>query len=207
VERLITSSAIWFNVSNQISHLNYRQYSMLCSICKKAFREDSESNQPEQATQTAFLSPFYRASHHRLPYLKQSADDGCPLCFFLWSAAPSEVHDLLDDILSNEDLSQWLPCYFTIDRAIFRRRQRPRRPLIEYKYQTILTDPRDYVQPLKRHFRLLWSEGIISHLLLSDMLLFGISCDKSFPTMLAQLTFLFSLSLSISYPTQLSSYN
>ena len=141
---------------------------MLCGVCENAFREDSENDESvnhllfspsKPAAHTASCSPFYKASHHTLPQLKQSASDGCHLCYLLLAAAPSRVHNLYNELLGNDCHAQWLPCYITVDRAIFSKRQSPRRLLVEYKYQMVLVDPENYVQPLKRHFRLLWSEG------------------------------------------------
>jgi len=149
-------------------HELYLQYSMFCGVCENAFREDSENDESvnhllfspsKPAAHTASCSPFYKASHHTLPQLKQSASDGCHLCILLWAAAPSKVHNLCNELLGNDCHAQWLPCYITVDRAIFSKRQSPRRLLVEYKYQMVLVDPENYVQPLKRHFRLLWSEG------------------------------------------------
>jgi hypothetical protein len=140
---------------------------MLCDLCEKAFQESSESDsspalfsQPRPTVTSP--SPFYKVSHHSLPRLKQSASDGCQLCTLLWLAAPSQVHDVMDKILRNGQHPRWLPCYITADRAIFDARQSSRRILIEYKYELIVTEPKDYVQPFKRHFRLLWSEGTSS---------------------------------------------
>jgi hypothetical protein len=140
---------------------------MLCDFCEEAFRENSEDDdelvnhllfsQPRRTVTSS--SPFYKASHHSLPKLKQSASDGCQLCILLWSAAPSKVHDIMDEILRNSHQAHWLPCYITADQAIFEARQSSRRLLIEYKYQMVSTEPKDYVQPFKRHFRLLSSEG------------------------------------------------
>jgi hypothetical protein len=137
---------------------------MLCDFCLKAFRESSENDydpvlfsQPRPTVTSP--SPFYKASHHSLPGLKQSASDGCQLCMLLWSAAPSKVHHVMDKILRDSQHAHWLPCYITADRAIFDARQSSRKILIEYKYELILTEPKNYVQPFKRHFRLLWSEG------------------------------------------------
>lgn len=152
---------------------------MLCGVCENAFRENSEIvdetvnhllfSPPKPAGHRAPCSPFYKASHHSLPQLKQSASNGCHLCILLWVAAPSEVHNLFNEILRNDCNAQWLPCYITVDRAIFGARQSPRRLLIEYKYQVILVDPEHYVQPFKRHFRLLWGEGtLFSHFILPN---------------------------------------
>jgi hypothetical protein len=137
---------------------------MLCDLCERAFQERSEadnepalSNQP-RSTRTP-PSPFYKVSHHSLPRLRQSASGECQLCTLLWSAAPLQVHDVVDKILRDRQGAQWLPCGITADRAIFDARQSSRRMLIEYKYELIITEPRDYVQPFKRHFRLIWDEG------------------------------------------------
>jgi hypothetical protein len=104
-------------------------------------------------------APFHKASHRALPDLEQSASSGCPLCFLLWAAAPSEVRDLCDDIRRNHPDAQWLPCHLTVDSAIFHGSRSARRLLLEYKYQSILVDPRVYVLPLKRYFGLLENKG------------------------------------------------
>src|ERR1700761_4019779 len=146
---------------------------MLCSACAKAFQEHDDAvdklgiyrvpSGPGQelcSPPPIPSSPFYRAIHHSLPRLKQSASDGCRLCILLWAAAPPKVHAFWDEILRDDRPAHWLPSFITIDRAIFSLRQCSRKLLVEYKYQVGLTDPHDHVKPLKRHFRLLWSEGI-----------------------------------------------
>lgn len=77
----------------------------------------------------------------------------------LWSTAPLQVHDIVDKILRDGQRAEWLSCGITADRAIFDARQSSRRIMIEYKYELTITEPKDYVQPFKRHFRLLWDEG------------------------------------------------
>ena len=84
------------------------------------------------------------------------------LKLLLWLAAPSQVHDVMDKLLHGGQSPRWLPCYITSDRAIFDAPQSSRKILIEYKYELVVTEPKDYVQPFKRHFRLLWSEGTSS---------------------------------------------
>jgi len=141
--------------------------SMLCNVCENAFREDSEVvdesvnhllpfSLPRPRYQTAtHSSPFFKATHHCLPRLIQSASDGCRLCTFLWEAAR-----LWDEALQNDRPAHWLPCYIIVDRAVFSTPQCAKKLLVEFKYQLGITDPNNYVQPIKRHFRLLWSEGI-----------------------------------------------
>jgi hypothetical protein len=139
---------------------------MLCDLCEKAFRESAENDSLpalfSQRRPAVTPSPFYKVSHHSLPQLKQSASDGCQLCTLLWLAAPSQVHDVMDKLLHGGQSPRWLPCYITSDRAIFDAPQSSRKILIEYKYELVVTEPKDYVQPFKRHFRLLWSEGTSS---------------------------------------------
>jgi hypothetical protein len=137
---------------------------MLCGLCQRTFQERSEVDDEaalfNQARPTPTPpSPFYKVSHHSLPRLKQSASGECQLCTLLWSAAPLQVHHIVDKILRDGQRAEWLPCGITVDRAIFDARQSSRRMLIEYKYELIITEPKDFVQPFKRHFRLLWDEG------------------------------------------------
>ncbi|OAL32870.1 hypothetical protein AYO20_07661 [Fonsecaea nubica] len=106
-------------------------------------------------------SPFYKATHHNLPRLKKSALDGCHLCVLLWAAAPPKVHAFWDEILRDDRPAHWMPCFFTVDRAVFSPpapRPSSKRILVEYKYFLGLTRPDEHAKPVRRHFRLLWSE-------------------------------------------------
>jgi len=139
---------------------------MLCDACQDAFVEQSQAGEDSTTSPISgepltrvFSSPFYKATHHSLPRLKHSALNGCQLCHLLWRTAPSEIHKFLDEYLQNELPAHWLPCYLTLNRAIFKDGQKPRRLMMEYKYQTIVVNHDDYVQPLKKHFRLLSCEG------------------------------------------------
>lgn len=173
----------------------------VCSLCEDAFRETSENvnesinhllfSPPKPAPHPAPCSPFYKASHHSLPQLKQSASDGCHLCTLLWAAAPSKVHSLYDEILRTDSHAQWLPCYITVDRAIFKTHQNPKRLLVEYKYQMALVDPKNYMQPLKRHFRLLWNEGILFSLVFEQCATLNFHCDKHFVALIEAIMYLF----------------
>ncbi|KEF58826.1 uncharacterized protein A1O9_03669 [Exophiala aquamarina CBS 119918] len=138
---------------------------MLCNVCQDAFvelnqlGEDSNTNPTSGEPLTRiFSSPFYKASHHSLPRLKYSALNGCQLCHLLWMAAPLEIHRFLDEYLQNGLPAHWLPCYLTLNRAIFKDDLKPRRLMMEYKYQTVVVNHEDYVQPFKKHFRLLSCE-------------------------------------------------
>jgi hypothetical protein len=153
---------------------------MLCTVCLKAFREDSET--PTSATSSTDLSlsptisrrdtsssssptaasPFFKATHHTLFQLRDSAKEGCRLCTLLWNKAPGSARDLVDEVQQNSRREVWLPCHFTVDRAIFRGEE-SRKILFEYKYETVDVPPADYVLPPKQHLRLLRSEGIASH--------------------------------------------
>ena len=156
---------------------------MLCEACNHAFREHREDVQPVPQTilaRKAPRSPFYKASHHSLPSLKQCASDGCRLCTLFWEAAPLEVRELCNQILASASYSRWLPCHITVDRAIFGSRKGPGRYLVEYKYNMTEKHPRDYVQPVKQHFRLLPSEGTCTLLFFKSQLselLFCLLCS------------------------------
>ncbi|KAK5047354.1 hypothetical protein LTR84_006877 [Exophiala bonariae] len=135
---------------------------MLCEVCQDAFVELSQVGEDPISRTTSgesltrvFSSPFYKATHHSLPRLKQSASTGCQLCYLLWTAAPLEIHQFLDEYLQNERPAHWLPGYLTLNRAIFDQDHKARKLMMEYKYQTIVVDNDDYVQPFKKHFRLL----------------------------------------------------
>lgn len=147
---------------------------MLCGVCHNAFREDVGEDETKPPllrcdtlleTQKAPSSPFYKAVHHSLPGLKQSASSGCSLCILLWSSAPSEVQNFCEKILRSGRHVHWLPCHFTVDRSVFRTQSSPKRLLVEYKYHTVHRSPENYVQPLKRHFRLLSRQGDYSQLI------------------------------------------
>ncbi|OQV11377.1 hypothetical protein CLAIMM_15219, partial [Cladophialophora immunda] len=156
---------------------------MLCSACANAFREQDDNNNNtdhpvglvhrhlapaaqsrrdilRSASPTPPESPFYKANHHSLPRLKKSAWDGCHLCMLLWAAAPPQVHAFWNEILRDDRPAHWLPCFFTINRAVFSppQRQCSRKLLVEYKYQIGLTNPHEHPKPIKRHFRLLLRE-------------------------------------------------
>lgn len=135
---------------------------MLCEVCQDAFVELSQLPEDRQVKSSSdepltrvFSSPFYKATHHNLPRLKHSASNGCQLCYLLWTAAPLEIHQFLDEYLENERPAHWLPGYLTLNRAIFEPDQKSKKLVMEYKYQTIVVGHDDYVQPLKKHFRLL----------------------------------------------------
>ena len=159
-------------------HVLCLQYNMLCGVCENAFREDCENideavnhlllSPPKPAAHTAPCSPFYKASHHTLPQLKQYASDGCHLCILLWTAALSKVHNVCNDTLRTACDVHGYPVTSRSIEPIFGARQSPRRLLVKYKYQMILVDVKNYVQPLKRHFRLLWSEGTLFSLVVEQ---------------------------------------
>lgn len=143
---------------------------MLCDVCQDAFVELSQVGEDESLRSNSssgepltrvFSSPFYKASHHSLPRLKHSASNGCQLCYLLWTAAPLEVHEFLEEYLQNERLAHWLPGYLTINRAIFDQDQKSRKLMMEYKYQTIVVGHDGYVPPFKKHFRLLSYTGTL----------------------------------------------
>ncbi|OAP59106.1 hypothetical protein AYL99_06404 [Fonsecaea erecta] len=134
---------------------------LLCSACANVFCEQEEEDDDDKGP--APESPFYKANHHSLPRLKKSASDGCPLCMLLWAAAPPKVHAFWDEILRDDRPAHWLPCFFTVNRAIFATATHPcdtKKPklLVEYKYQLGLTNPHEHLKPIRRHFRLLWSQ-------------------------------------------------
>ncbi|KAG8531668.1 uncharacterized protein KY384_003300 [Bacidia gigantensis] len=74
---------------------------------------------------------------------------------------PRKIHDLSNAIVQKHSKPQWIPCHITIDRAIFSKNQSSRKNYVEYKYQTVLTAPDDYLQPLKQHFTLLRNEEVV----------------------------------------------
>ncbi|KIX95821.1 uncharacterized protein Z520_08529 [Fonsecaea multimorphosa CBS 102226] len=76
----------------------------------------------------------------------------------LWAAAPPRVHAFWTEILRDDRPAHWLPCFFTINKAIFSPHRCSRKLLVEYKYQLGLTNPHEHAKPIKRHFRLLWRE-------------------------------------------------
>lgn len=132
---------------------------MLCQTCLRAFREDSQdidasddASPVEGYRQSAIPSPFVRATHHTLPQLKQSAEEGCQLCAFLWEAAPLDARLQFDELLGLGSFIEWLQCYFTIDRSIFT--IAPGGCLVEYKYLTIEQPAKSYVVPFKKQLRL-----------------------------------------------------